>query len=740
MDKEAAKKYIKGQLERYLQTKGINTSGPFRCITPDHHDNNPSMSIDRNSPSGPHCKCFSCGAYLDTFDLIGLDYGLTNKSDIFKKAYEIFNIDVDHYNNSFVVNHRFNSKYQNQPKNEQKAQLKIHNTDYINQYTIDNMQNNEVKIDFTDIVNEAHNKLFENPKALEYLIGRGLSIDIIKTYKLGYDINGYNHFLKAFPKNQSKSNKASLYRYIFPYPDLEGRYGYFITEIEDRSQIDEYNGKYRKISKGQSGIVTQIFNERYFYAPPSVIFVCEGIYDALSVEEVGGKAIAFAGTAYKRFLGLCNKYHPNTTFIIALDNDQAGQITISKLKEGLDFLNIPYIVSTVNQGKDCNEALQIDRKAFTEYIQQIMTKVEQEQKAKEEKKRQAYLNNSVAYQLQNFIDNIEKSKTEQFFPTGFSSLDCMLDGGLYAGLYIVGSISSLGKTTFCLQIADQLAQQGKDVIIFSLEMSKYELIAKSISRLTCLKDLEENGNKNCAKTTRGILTGTRYKDYDQKEKALIDLAMTDYSRFANRIYIYEGVGNIGVDQIREKVERHIDIMSGKPVIFIDYIQILAPYSERATDKQNTDKNVLELKRLSRDYSIPVIGISSFNRDNYMQPVNMASFKESGAVEYSSDVLIALQYEGMDYQPKEKDGDRQKRIRKLFDDQISIGRKGEAQSIQVKILKNRNGSKGDTVLDFYPMFNLFSEKDKYGITNKNLGVVDEKEGWTQLDIREGDIPF
>lgn len=61
--------------------------------------------------------------------------------------------------------------------------------------------------------------------------------------------------------------------------------------------------------------------------------------------------------------------------------------------------------------------------------------------------------------------------------------------------------------------------------------------------------------------------------------------------------------------------------------------------------------MLELKRISRDYKIPVIAISSFNRDNYSAPVNTAAFKESGAVEYSADVLIGLQYHGMERQEK-----------------------------------------------------------------------------------------
>lgn len=741
MDRETAKKYVKRQLESYLQGKGIDIRRPFRCLNPAHKDNKPSMSIDRNSSSGLHCKCFSCGAYYDTFDLIGIEYGLNDETSIFNKAYELFGLDIDRYSHKATAQEDFSElgekEYQSQFKIEQNTHDTIHNVNYTISCPIEDIQG-EVTEDFTNIVKAAHKELLKNQKAIQYLQSRGLSMGTIKAYKLGYDAGGYNHFLQAYPENQSKSKKAGLYRYIFPYPDIEGKYSYFLTEIEDRQQVDEYNGKYRKISKGQSKIVAQLFNERYLLQnPPSVIFICEGIYDALSVEEAGGKAIAFVGTAHRRFLSLCKKYMPDTTFILSLDNDEAGKNAIDRIKEGLDFLKIPYMIKTAKQGKDFNEDLQKDREAFTERIQQIVADAEQEKRAKEKAERQAYLQTSTAYQLQSFIDNIEKSKTATFFPTGFSSIDKILDGGLYAGLYVIGAISSLGKTTFCLNMLDNIAAAGHDVIIFSLEMARGELIAKSVSRHSVQTDVRKYQTTVHAKTVRGITTGTRYKDYSPTDREIIEAAITDYSEYAHHIYIHEGVGNIGVEQVREVVERHIKITGNKPVVLIDYVQILAPYNDRATDKQNTDKSVLELKRLSRDYSIPVIGISSFNRDNYTQPVNMASFKESGAVEYSSDVLIALQYEGMDYQPKEKDGDRQKRIRELLDQQIVIGKSGYAQSIQVKILKNRNGSKGDTVIDFYPMFNFFTEKGKSGIAK---ATGEDSGNWTRIDGTEKDTSF
>ena len=305
--------------------------------------------------------------------------------------------------------------------------------------------------------------------------------------------------------------------------------------------------------------------------------------------------------------------------------------------------------------------------------------------------------------------------------TGFNNLDEVLDGGLFPGLYVVGAISSLGKTTFCLQIADQIAAAGQDVLIFSLEMARAELMAKSISRLTIQTVLNEGGNTRNAKTTRGILAGKNYKSYSEEEKQLIEKTMLKYGEFANHIYISEGIGNIGVEQIKNTVKKHISFTGKAPVIIIDYLQILAPYNERATDKQNTDKAVLELKRISRDFKIPVIGISSFNRDNYTAPVNLASFKESGAIEYSSDILIGLQYAGMDYQEGEADKSREKRIRELLKQATIDGKNGNPQKIQVKILKNRNGSKGEIYLNFTPMFNYFEENGKaeYTATKKPL---------------------
>ena len=154
-------------------------------------------------------------------------------------------------------------------------------------------------------------------------------------------------------------------------------------------------------------------------------------------------------------------------------------------------------------------------------------------------------------------------------------------------------------------------------------------MAKSISRHTIERAIEDGIDPRNAKTARGITTGARYPQYNQTEIALINDAVKSYGEYAKHIFISEGIGDIGAEQIRKTVKQHIRFTGNVPVVVIDYIQILAPYNDRATDKQNTDKAVMELKRISRDYKTPVISISSFNRANYSVPVTMEAFKKAG---------------------------------------------------------------------------------------------------------------
>lgn len=511
-----------------------------------------------------------------------------------------------------------------------------------------------------------------------YLQGRGFTLDTMQRFKLGYNPDEYNKPLRKI-----------LPSIVIPYPGTD----YYITRpISDKA--------YDKPKTSEAG-KEPLFNLAALYTGGPV-FIVESQLCAISIEQEGGAAVALGNSGKERLIRQLQDKPTSAALILALDNDEPGRKAQSELAAALELLGIPHIQANISgEYKDPNGALQHGALKISEAV----AMAEAALNAEKLEAAAAYQRESVEGYIDSFFNGVSDSVNTPAIPTGFNGLDKLLEGGLYEGLYIVGAISSLGKTTFVLQAADQIAAAGQDVIIFSLEMARSELIAKSISRLT----YKRAQRKADAKTTRGITTGKRYAMYSDTEISIIEAAREEYRKISGRLWIREGVGNIGAEQVRAEIKRHIAITGRVPVIVIDYLQILAPYDMRATDKQNTDKTVLELKRISRDYKLPVIGISSFNRDNYLAPVNMAAFKESGAIEYSSDVLIGLQYRGMDYQEGEADGARQKRIRKLNKDNDMAAREGRGIEIELKVLKARNGGRGTSdPLTFYPMFNCFIE--------------------------------
>ena len=232
------------------------------------------------------------------------------------------------------------------------------------------------------------------------------------------------------------------------------------------------------------------------------------------------------------------------------------------------------------------------------------------------------------------------------------------------------------------------------MLFFSLEMSRNEIISKSISRNTFEVAIKEDIRTNNAKSMRGISAYTRYSSYNNTEKELINKASKAYSEGAGKnLYIYEGNGETGIEEIQQTVREFIKLTGKRPLIFIDYLQILAPADARATDKQNTDYAVKVLKQLARDESIAVLAISSLNRANYHTPISMEAFKESGAIEYSSDVLLGLQLQGMG----------------TSDFDVNEAKRKDPRMVELHFLKNRNGVMSKPILySYYPIFNCYRE--------------------------------
>lgn len=680
MDREQIRETIKEYLPDYLRCKGINIHAPFKCLRPDHADEHPSMSYNKNLHN---VKCFSCGVSYDIFDLIGIDYNLSEYNEKFNKACELYSLKADAYQGT--------EPKKTAPKQEQAK-----------------------KPVYGKYIKECQAR-YEGSPAQAYMRKRGISDEVAAAYRVGYD----PEYKTQNVNEDGQASFASWQGVVIP----TSWESYVVRNTDENA-----NKKNRYRKKGESTVFN---NAKRMQKAQSPIFIVEGEIDALSVIEAGGFALGLGSVAnVSKLIRELEEVAPVQPFMLCLDADEEGQKAEEKLAEELERLKLPfYRYNITGACKDANEALLLNREEFIESVKSAELMHKEAQEAKLEEIKQEYLKASAAEHLQDFLNGITEKVNTPAISTGFNNLNGLLDGGLFEGLYIIGAVSSLGKTTFTLQLADNLAKDGRDVIIFSLEMARTELMAKSISRLTYLKA----DDKRNAKSTRGITSGARWANYNQTEKQVINKALNDYKAYAEHIFIHEGIGNIGVEQIKEVVKKHITVTGNNPVIIIDYLQILAPYEPRATDKQNTDKAVLELKRLSRDYKIPVIGVSSFNRDNYLSPVNLASFKESGAIEYSADVLIGLQYSGMDYQGKEGEKDRNTRLREMLKAADAKARAGQGVDIELKILKNRNGSKGMCSYKFFSMFNYFQETDGAEFAEMKPSEKDPFAGFENVPI-------
>ena len=675
MDRDQARENIRARLKEFTEWATLKSSraGTNMYICPICGSGSGSHGTGAFSITGDKWKCFSCGKGGDIFDLIGELHHTADYNEQLQLAADFFNITID------------SGKTGAAPRSAARQ-------DYT---PIRPLPGGAGQEQGTETAAAFIARSAQNIERTDY--HRGITLATLKRFNVGYCPEWRHPKTVARMKAEGKPLPPATPRLIIP----TGAESYIARDT--RTTIPPEQSNYSKLKVGNM----QIFNSKALFAAEQPIYIVEGEIDALSIIDAGGEAIGLGSTTQTgRLLSLLEKQPPAQPLIIALDNDGAGEKAATQLingitnpdgtqrQKGLQALEIPFFRCNIaGHYKDANEALQADRAAFIAAVKQgVKECIEQQSKAAQQEK-ERYLSTSTAAYIQKFMDGIADSVNTPYIPTGFNKLDDIFDGGLYEGLYIFGAISSLGKTTLITQIADQIAQSGTDVLIFSLEMARTEIMSKSISRHTLQEVLSTGGNMRNAKTARGITTGKKYERYSSAEMELITTAIKTYAEYANHIYIQEGIGDIGAAEIRDAVKKHISFTGNTPVVVIDYLQILAPADVRATDKQNTDKAVMELKRISRDFKLPILGISSFNRENYSNAVTMAAFKESGAIEYSSDVLIGLQLKGAGGKGFDATEEKRKNPRE----------------VELVILKNRNGRTGDTVdFSYYPMFNYFAE--------------------------------
>lgn len=277
--------------------------------------------------------------------------------------------------------------------------------------------------------------------------------------------------------------------------------------------------------------------------------------------------------------------------------------------------------------------------------------------------------------------------------TGFINLDGKLT--LYPALYVVGAISSLGKSTFCLQLADQLAEAGEHVLFFAFEQTRFELVSKSLARMC------QSGEYLIASSPTAI------QIRDGRTSPELREAMQKYKEIMKHEAIIECNFMTDITTLTRTVEAYIKTYGVKPVVFVDYLQLIRAGNPKLTNtKDIVDENIRALKLLQMKNELVMFVVSSINRENYLTTIDFQSFKESGSIEFTADVVMGLQLAIMNNKLFETDTKTTKK-RKA----VKAAKAETPRRLELCILKNRYGVSSESFFfDYYPKFDYFIPAD------------------------------
>lgn len=513
--------------------------------------------------------------------------------------------------------------------------------------------------------------------------------------------------------SETKMQKCKFTDIIYQYHTYEGEPLFQVVrrQFEDgsktfRQRIETRKGEYIYSIKSITPVLYRLPQLRQGVVEGADIYLCEGEKDTDILCNAGFCATtAPMGAGKWRDSYTLQLTGAQRVFILP-DNDKPGRahglLVAEKLAEAgitVKLVDLKAVYPELPRKGDVADVLQFlgieAISIFTNYAfsPAVFSEIAQQRDM---------LDASPNYQMQtaalyiekDFWNDVTRTAQQPVLSTGFAELDKQLGGRLYPGLYVIGSVSSLGKTAFCLQMADAIAEQGIDVLFFTLEMSRMEMVARSISRELFL-DSRLTSQWGIGHVLNGKVP----------EPALKRAAFLYKEKIAKNISFLQGDFATSTQDIVQTATLHQAATGRRPVVFVDYLQILRPTDIRMSDKQAMDQSVVTLKRLSRELDIPVVAVSSFNRQNYNEEVNMASFKESGAIEYSADFVLGLQAQGIS-NASENTVD-EKKLARLVRNETKSAKQKNPRPIEAVTLKNRRGPAWACFqLDFYPKQNYF----------------------------------
>ena len=255
------------------------------------------------------------------------------------------------------------------------------------------------------------------------------------------------------------------------------------------------------------------------------------------------------------------------------------------------------------------------------YIEQTISKLQKIQLQTQEEE-------SFMQQVVTAAEVIEKNTLKQedySLYTGFFDLDALTDGLHNGELTVVGARPGVGKTTFALQIAENIAKKGKSIAYVSLEMSETQMIQKMLSMRTHVN-------------SRKIRNG----DLDEQELERIGLDCVSLAELKINLITKAST----IQQI-ETTTRKLKNKDNLDLLVIDYLQLVRNAGIYKNREQEVADISRTLKLLSLELDIPIIALCQLNRNASRMEPTLADIRESGAIEQDADNVIFLYQENQE---------------------------------------------------------------------------------------------
>lgn len=528
-----------------------------------------------------------------------------------------------------------------------------------------------------------------DPAAVAYLKSRGISIETARLLGLGFDPEADPANRPGAAPGEPRPHPAP--RIITPF----GRFGYVGRRTDGVQDYAKANA---------AGSIADISGAEFLeYGLP--VFVVEGAFDALAIMEAEPIVRAISLNSTKNVENLLQrvKTAKRPAVILSLDNDDEGRKASEYLAEQLDALRVPHITADLaGEWKDPNAAL----------VNGGINALRQKVRDAMEKAIATPAPGSGEAALDAFLEEIRGNSFEPI-ETGIRDIDRALYGGfMRQTLATLGAAPGLGKTALAQWIFENMAAAGKDVLYINLEMSRAQLLARSISRIAW-KQAEKRNGKGIS--SLDVLRG--YEWTPGREEKILAAAAEYRQRIAPHfVYNPDGTTNSReriLEIMKAETERLKAAGRPAPIVCIDYLQIIdTPEKDPTEGIKNT---IFLLKDFAKTNDTTVFLITANNRaSNRAGVADLESGRDTSAIEYSADLALGLTYsaieEGRLYSWTEKDENgntvRDKNgnpkqhaepytletIRRLKREAYAEGREPDqvCNELTLKVLKNRFG--------------------------------------------------